>query len=419
MNIAIIGSGISGLTAAYKLHRDHRVSLFESNTYIGGHTNTIEVREKETARTIPVDTGFIVFNDQNYPELNRLFYELGVESRLSDMSFSVHCQRTGLEYNGTDLNRIFSQRRNLFNPGFWKMLRDILRFNRDGPAALDGDIDDLQTVEEFVLKYDYGRHFIEYYLVPLGASLWSCPADSFRKFPMRFVLEFLGNHCMLQVDDRPQWRTVSGGSYQYVNPMVAGFRDRIYLNKPVKSVKRLAARVALTFADGSEETFDEVIMATHADQSMQLIEDLDEEESSILEMFPYQANEAILHTDVSLLPRAEKAWASWNYRIPETASRHASLTYNMNMLQGIESEHTYCVSLNQFENIDESKVIRRINYHHPVFRPGRDAAQEHHHLMIQRRGISYCGAYWGFGFHEDGVRSALAVSAAFGLELAA
>ena len=419
MKIAIIGSGISGLSAAYTLNRKHDISVFEANSYIGGHTNTIEVYEENAQRVVPVDTGFIVFNRENYPNLNRLFDELGVESRESDMSFSVHCQNSGLEYNGTDLNRIFSQRSNIFKPSFLMMLRDILRFHDDGPAALERKISDTISVDEFARLNTYGRHFVDYYLVPLGASLWSCPAEKFRQFPMRFVLEFLNNHCMLQVDDRPQWRTVKGGSYQYVEPMTRDFRDHIHLGMPVSKVRRRDSYVLLSFADGSEQTFDEVILATHADQSIRLVEDMDEEERQILEKFPYQDNEVVLHTDTSLLPRKKLAWASWNYRIPRDTRTHACLTYNMNMLQGIESEHTYCVSLNQFEDIDESSVIRRINYHHPVFLPGRDAAQKDHHKLIQRRGLSYCGAYWGYGFHEDGIRSALDVCSAFDMEMAA
>ena len=419
MKIAIIGSGISGLTAAYTLHKKHDISVFEANSYVGGHTNTIEVYDHYAERMIPVDTGFIVFNDKNYPNMCRLFDELGVESRESDMSFSVHCEQDGLEYNGADINKIFSQRRNLLNPKFLLMLRDFLRFHSDGPAALPNNLDDLITVDEFASTHEYGRYFIEYYLVPLGASLWSCPADRFGKFPMRFVLEFLDNHCMLQMDDRPQWRTVVGGSYQYVKPMTAGFSNRIYLNTAVHKVIRNAGLVSLVFEDGSEQKFDEVILATHADQSLRLLVDTDDEERAILEKFPYQDNEAILHTDTSLLPHNKRAWASWNYRIPRQANTHASLTYNMNMLQGIESDNTYMVSLNQINAIDESTIIKRIQYHHPQFCPGRDSAQSQHHLMIQRRGISYCGAYWGYGFHEDGVRSALAVSHAFDIELAA
>ncbi|NKB35649.1 MAG: NAD(P)-binding protein [Gammaproteobacteria bacterium] len=419
MKIAIIGSGISGLTAAYTLNRKHEISVFEANNYIGGHTNTVDVHEQGTGRVIPVDTGFIVFNEKNYPNLCRLFNVLGVESRESDMSFSVHCQKSGLEYNGTDLNRIFSQRRNLVEVPFLIMLRDILRFHKQAPIALQRDISDSISVDEFARINSYGHRFVEHYLVPLGASLWSCPAEKFRQFPIRFVLEFLNNHCMLQVDNRPQWRTVKGGSREYIEPLTATFSGRIQLNTVVKKVRRRAGYVLVCFADGSEQTFDEVILATHADQSLSLVDDIDEEERNILEKFPYQDNEVVLHTDTDLLPKHKRTWASWNYRIPEDQREHACLTYNMNMLQGIESEKTYCVSLNQTADIDESSVIRKINYHHPVFLPGRDIAQKEQHKLIQRRGLSYCGAYWGYGFHEDGVRSALAVCNAFNLEIAA
>jgi len=419
MKIAIIGSGISGLTAAYMLHKKHQVTVFEANNYIGGHTNTVEVHDRAENRTIPVDTGFIVFNDKNYPNLSRLFQQLGVTSRDSDMSFSVHCQRSGLEYNGTDLNKIFSQRRNLLNPKFWMMLKDIVRFHKEGPAALRDNLRDLTTVNEFSQLNAYSKQFVEHYLIPLGASLWSCPADRFRQFPMRFVLEFLDNHCMLQVDERPQWRTVIGGSNQYIKPMTEGFRDRIFLNFAIQKVKRKNGRVVVGFENGTEQEFDEVILATHADQSMSLVENMDEEEIDILAKFPYQDNEAILHTDTSVLPKNQRAWASWNYRIPSEQNSHAYVTYNMNMLQGIDSSNTYCVSLNQAGTIDESRILRRINYHHPAFCPGRGHAQAQHPRLIQRRGISYCGAYWGYGFHEDGVSSALAVCNAFDMELAA
>jgi predicted NAD/FAD-binding protein len=419
MKIAIIGSGISGLTAAYMLHRKHQLMVFEANNYIGGHTNTIEVFDRQQKSMIPVDTGFIVFNEKNYPNLTRLFSQLGVASRDSDMSFSVHCQRSGLEYNGSNLNKIFSQRRNLLNPKFLIMLKDILRFHKEGPDALQNQLSDMITVDEFARQNSYSKQFIEHYLIPLGASLWSCSAERFRQFPMRFVLEFLHNHCMLQVEDRPQWRTVTGGSYQYIEPLIKGFKDRVFLNSPVHRVKRSKGQVFVTFANGSEQGFDEVILATHADQSLRLVENMDDDEISILNKFPYQDNEAVLHTDTSVLPKNENAWASWNYRIPAETNSYASVTYNMNMLQGIDSTDTYCVSLNQSKSIEQSRIIKRINYHHPAFCPGRDLAQARHQELIQRRGISYCGAYWGYGFHEDGVSSALAVSKAFEMELAA
>lgn len=417
MKIAIVGTGISGLTAAYLLHRDHDIHVFEANDYIGGHTNTIEV--KENNRIIPVDTGFIVFNEHNYPNLCNLFDALNVKSRNSDMSFSVYCEKSGLEYNGTDINRVFSQRKNILNPAFLGMLKDIMRFHNDAPSALENGLDDTITVSEFANKYSYSKKFIEYYLVPLGASLWSCPAAKFRQFPIKFVLEFLNNHCMLQVNDRPQWKTVVGGSYQYIEPLTRFYSDRIRLNRSIISVNRQNNQVELTCANRVSETFDEVILATHADTSRRLVRNMETEERSLLELFEYQDNEAVLHTDTSVLPRKERTWASWNYRIPEIENGHVSVTYNMNMLQGIESEHTYNVSLNQANDIDPDKIIKRINYHHPVFQPGRDSAQSQHHKMIRRRGISYCGAYWGYGFHEDGVRSALAIGEAYDQVIAA
>ncbi|MGB1799478.1 MAG: NAD(P)/FAD-dependent oxidoreductase [Gammaproteobacteria bacterium] len=414
MKIAIIGSGISGLTAAYQLHRQHDVHVFEANNYIGGHTNTILVNDN--GKDIPVDTGFIVFNEHNYPNLCRLFESLGVASRDSDMSFSVCCEKTGLEYNGTDLNRVFSQRKNLFNPKFLIMLKDILRFHKHAPGVLHGGLDDITTVAEFARQNAYSESFVENYLVPLGASLWSCPADRFRQFPIRFVLEFLDNHCMLQVDNRPQWKTVVGGSYQYIEPLTNGFRDKIYLNKAVSAVTRNNGKVDVHFSDNNVETFDEIILATHANTSRRLVRNIQGDELAFLELFDYQANEAVLHTDTSILPTKQRTWASWNYRIPAEESQHASVTYNMNMLQGIESDKTYSVSLNQTRMIDPEKIIKRILYHHPVFKPGRNTAQSQHHLMIRKEGISYCGAYWGFGFHEDGVKSALSVCDAFNAE---
>jgi len=415
MKIAIIGTGISGLASAHLLHRDHQVHLFEANDYVGGHTNTVTVNDNN--QLMNVDTGFIVFNEQNYPNLCRLFDQLGVAGRNSDMSFSVHNEKTGLEYNGTGLNGLFCQRSNLLNPGHWLMLKDILRFHEHAPKLLANGLDDTTTVTQFAQQHAYSRQFIEDYLVPLGASLWSAPARTFREFPIRFVLEFLDNHCMLQVKNRPQWKTVTGGSRQYIKPLTAGFSDRIRLKQPVRSIHRLKHAIELNFWQGPSETFDEVIIATHADQAIRLIDNPEADELGLLQQFPYQDNETVLHTDTAVLPDRRQAWASWNYRIPATDQSHVAVTYNMNMLQGLETTQTYCVSLNQTAAIDPARIIRKINYHHPVFQPGRQAAQSRHVELIRRRGLSYCGAYWGYGFHEDGVRSALAVCSAFGREL--
>ena len=417
MKIAIVGSGIAGMTVARLLARRHDIAMFEAAHYVGGHTNTIRVAEG--VKTLAVDTGFIVFNEPNYPNLCALFREIGVESRESDMSFSVHCEKTGLEYNGTRLATLFAQRRNLMRPSFWRMLAEILRFNRDAPIALRHGIDDTVTVAEYIEQNGHGDAFVEQYLVPLGASLWSCDPGGFLRFPMRFVIEFLSNHAMLEVDGRPTWRTVLGGSDAYVGPLTAPFRNRIYLNTPVTSVTRVRAGVELGFDGGRRQRFDEVVLACHADQSLRLVTNPDADESEILGHFPYQMNDAVLHTDTSVLPDRPKAWASWNYRIPTEAVDHVTVTYNMNMLQGLQSNMTYCVSLNQTARIDPRKIIRRIGYEHPLFTPGRDHAQASHPALVRRRGISYCGAYWGYGFHEDGVRSALAVGDSFDVSLAA
>lgn len=410
MKIAIVGSGIAGLMSAHTLHPFHDITVFEANDYAGGHTNTIAVREGD--RSLGVDTGFIVFNPVHYPNFTALLDRLGVPSQPTSMSFSVRCDRTGLEYNGTSLNKLFSQRRNALKPWYWNFLRDILRFNREAPELLEGAPDDRVTVTQYVEQKRLGRAFLDYYLVPLGSSLWSSPSQHFRQFPIRFVVEFLNNHCMLQVEGRTEWRVVQSGSRTYVDAITAPFRDRIRLNSPVRQVCRVNNTVEVTSLHGPE-MFDEVVLATHSDQALRLVANPDETEAKILESFPYQSNLAVLHTDSSVLPRRRMAWGSWNYRIPPTDSDRASVTYNMNMLQSLAGESTYCVSLNQDTDLDRSRVIRRIPYEHPLFSRNRHEAQSRHPELIRRNGISYCGAYWGYGFHEDGVNSALRVCQAF------
>ncbi len=415
MKIGIIGTGISGLSCAHLLQHDHDITLFESNSYAGGHTNTIEV--SDNGKILNVDTGFIVYNQKNYPNLCKLFDALDIKGRNSDMSFSVINEKSGLEYNGSGLNKLFCQRRNLINPGFWRMLRDIIKFHNQALGLLDNNLDDKTTVSEFVSQHYYSDEFTHEYLIPLGASLWSAPAGQFLEYPMRFVIEFLDNHCMLQVGNRPIWKTVIGGSNTYVKKLLQDFNGQLRLNAKVNRVARRKDHIELVMEEGRTEQFDEVIMASHADQSLQLVEQPDSVEKDLLGMFPYQYNEAILHHDSSILPTNKNAWASWNYRIPSKHSKHVTVTYNMNMLQGLDSEKTYCVSLNQSSGIDDAKIIKRIQYHHPVFQPGRADAQASHYHLIRRDGISYCGAYWGYGFHEDGIKSALAVCSAYGKEL--
>ena len=416
MRIAIVGAGISGMTAAYYLSRSHDVSVFEANDYIGGHANTATVKEKN--RSIPVDTGFIVFNQQNYPNLCRLFDELNVASINTDISFSVHCEQTGLEDNGTSFNKLFSQRRNIINIQFWKMLKDINRFHKEAVELLNAGMDDRITVEEFSKQKGYGDAFLTQYLIPLGASLWSSPADRFRQFPMLFVIEFLNNHCMLQLNGRPQWKTVKGGSKEYVSKLINSLKEKIQINNSVSRVIRHKSHVEIVSKHNNSLTFDEVIICCHSDQAIHLMQSPDEYELELLQQFQYQQNEAVLHTDISVLPKNKKAWASWNYRIPKENKDHVSVTYNMNCLQSLAAEETYCVSLNQTRHINKDKILKRIIYHHPQFSPGRSEAQSNHTKLIRRDRVSYCGAYWGYGFHEDGVSSALRVCDAFDIEVA-
>ena len=415
MRIAVVGSGIAGMTAAHVLSRRHEVTVFEAASRPGGHTRTVQVGED--GRTVGVDTGFIVFNERNYPNLCRLFDALGVASHASDMSFSVHCEATRFEYNPSTAGRLLAHKRNLLDPGHWRMLLDIMRFHRDAPRLLDAGMDDRLTVERFLAGTGYGEAFARHYFVPLGASLWSCPAERFAEFPARFVLEFLRNHAMLQVEGRPVWRTVTGGASRYIPKLVAPYRDRLRLGAVVARVRRTERTVHLRLADRREDEFDEAVIATHADQALAMVEAPDDEEVDVLRCFPYQENEVALHTDTAVLPERTGLWASWNYRIPARSRDAVMVTYHMNRLQRLDSDRDYCVTLNANGALRGDRVIRRMRDSHPMFMPGRASAQRAHPQLIRRRGISYCGAYWGFGFHEDGVNSALAVAGGFGMGL--
>lgn len=406
MRIAIIGTGISGLTAAYKLWRDHDLTLFEANDYIGGHTNTVSVDFE--GEQFQIDTGFIVFNDWTYPNFIQLMNELGVESIPTSMGFSVRCDRTGWEYSGNTLQSLFCQRRNLTRPAFLRMILDILRFNRQGKQPVES-LPESMTVGEFLQRYRYSAPFREQYLLPMGSAIWSCPNSRFAEFPIRFILEFYQNHGLLNLWNRPTWRVIRGGSHNYVKKMTAPFLDRIRLNSPVERVVRNEDGVQVTVHGLPPERFDHVIFACHSDQSLRMLADPTLAEKEILREFPYERNVAILHTDTNLLPHNRGAWSSWNYHVSRENCERATLTYNMNILQRIDSDQTFLVTLNEDEQIDPQKVLKRIVYHHPVYTVRRAVAQSRHAELINHHRTSYCGAYWGNGFHEDGVKSALAV----------
>jgi predicted NAD/FAD-binding protein len=413
MRIAIIGSGISGLVSAYHLHREHEVTIFEANDYIGGHSNTASVELDGVAYS--VDTGFIVFNDWTYPNFIQLLEDLKVESQSTEMSFSVRDQQSGLEYNGHSLNTLFAQRRNIFRPRFYRMVADIVRFNRQAKAA-DFGIGEAgrnqeTTVGEFLKQNDYSTEFQNHYLLPMGAAIWSCPPGVFAAFPIRFIAEFYKNHGLLNVGNRPTWRVIKGGSQTYVKALVRDFESRIRLNSPVVKVIRSNDGVDVSTSSSTEQ-FDHVVFACHSDQALKILSaNATKTEHEILSEFPYSRNVAILHTDETMLPTCRRAWASWNYLVTGDDRSAANVTYNMSLLQQIESPHTFCLTLNGESRIAPDKVLRRYIYHHPVFTLNRAAAQARHSELIDSNRTSFCGAYWGNGFHEDGVRSALAVVA--------
>ena len=414
--IAVIGAGVSGLTAAWLLSEHHDVELFEAADYAGGHTNTEKV--EAGGRTWPVNTGFIVFNDWTYPNFIKLMDRLGVASEVSDMSFSVDCHSTGLQYNGTSLNTLFAQRRNLLNLNFLKMIREILRFNKESRADLaDGQIPEGETLGEYLNRNRYSRYFRKNYIVPMGAAIWSAPEIILEQFPIRFFLQFFNNHGMLSVDDRPTWRVISGGSATYVTRMMERLGDKTHLNSPVSAIQRDDDGVTIV-SNGQSHRFDQVILACHSDQALAMLADPTDEERAILRAIAYQKNDVVLHTDASVLPSNRLAWAAWNYMMPEHSTRPVSVTYNMNILQNFDdAPETFCVTLNRSQDIAPDKVIKRFEYDHPVFTLDAVAAQERYDEIGNRHRTHYCGAYWFNGFHEDGVRSALRVTKAFGVEL--
>ncbi len=416
MKIVVIGTGIAGMVSAWSLHHaGHQVSVFEAGSYIGGHTNTVTVQLG--GQSYAVDTGFIVFNDWTYPNFIRLMELLGVASQPTTMSFSVHDPRSGLEYNGTSINTLFAQRRNFLRPSFYRMIRDILRFGREAPLLLTGSNDDaLLTIDDYVRKNNYSKEFVEHYLLPMGGAIWSSGTSAMRTFPARYFVQFFKNHGMLSVDERPQWRVISNGSASYIKRLTEPFENNIFLNSPVQFIRRDDHGVTVQI-NNEAQRFDQVIIATHGNQALRLLSDPTPNEQDILSHFSTTRNEAVLHTDVTLMPRRRRAWAAWNYRMSTDESAQVPVTYDMNALQGLDAPERFLVTLNPNEPIAPGRILRRITYQHPHYTSQAVAAQKRWSEINGVNRTYYCGAYWGYGFHEDGVVSAMRVATALGVEI--
>ncbi len=403
MKIAIVGTGVSGLVAAHLLHPEHEITVYEAGERVGGHSHTVEVESGGESHWI--DTGFIVFNDRNYPNFERLLEQLEVPSQPSHMGFSVSDGRGGFEYSGTPRG-IFACKAHLLSPAFLGMLRDWRRFNREAQALI-GMNGTAPSLGHWLEQQGFSRHFIERLIVPQASAVWSADPEQMWSFPASFMAEFFDNHGMFSLRDRPRWRTVQGGSRSYVAAITAPWRDRIRLRAPVRSIERLEQGVRIAAEGCESEEFDQVVIAAHSDQALAMLADPSEAEREILGAIPYQRNEAVLHTDASLLPRRRSAWASWNFHLTEPPSDRTTVTYWMNNLQGLRADREFLLTLNRSEAIDPGKVLRRFTYEHPVYTAEGVAAQSQHAEISGVRGTHYCGAYWGWGFHEDGVLSAI------------
>ena len=415
MRIAVVGSGIAGLASAWLLAREHAVTLYEANDYLGGHTHTHDI--ELAGRHYAVDTGFIVFNPQHYPLLSRLFAELGVASQPTTMSFAVRNEASGLEYNATSLDTLFCQRRNLASPRFWGMLRDLARFYREAPALLS-----MQgpgpTLGEYLAEHRYGALFRDDHLVPMASALWSSPSAQILQFPAKYLVQFMANHHMLQISGRPQWRVVRGGSSSYVRALRARWTVQERPACPVRAVRRDAEGVQIDSLAGSER-YDQVVLACHSDQALALLADATPREREILGAMTYQANDTVLHTDARLLPRRRKAWAAWNALVPRAAEEVCTVSYCMNLLQSLEAPEPLLVTLNRTAAIDPARILRRMRYHHPVYSHASVAAQARRAEIQGQQRTWFAGAYWGWGFHEDGMRSAVDVAAQLGVRWSA
>lgn len=416
--IAIVGSGISGLTCAYVLGPHREVVLYEADERLGGHANTVTVDDPK-AGTVAVDTGFIVHNDRNYPNFVRLMEDLGIATIDTEMSFSVtdidpSSPFSGFTYRATNLNTLFADRRNVVRPSMWRMLRDIRRFYRQANTFL-ADPDDHTTMAELLARVDYSDELIDLHLVPMGAAIWSANPSTFMEYPAKALLTFLSNHGLLSVGQRPQWRTIPGGSKEYVQAIADGFSGKIRTATPVRGVRRIEGGGVEVQTDTDSEIFDRVVLATHSDQSRRILLDPTPDEAGVLEAVPYQPNRATLHTDTSLLPPRPRAWAAWNYLRREPDGELATVTYDLTTLQHLPGAERYLVTLNSDHHIDPDKVIASFDYDHPVFNSASLAAQARFEEIDGAAGVHFCGAWWGNGFHEDGMVSALRVCERLGV----
>ena len=402
MKIAIVGGGISGLYAAHYLSKQHHVTLYEAHDTLGGHTDTHSITIKE--RNYKIDTGFIVFNEHNYHYFCRFLNDLGVASQTSIMTFSVADALSGIEYNATTLDKLFCQRRNLFRPKFYRMVRDILRFYREAPALLNSSDDEL-TLGDYLDQQHYSQTFIDDHILPMASALWSGPPQIVRNFPARYFVAFMANHQMLKTDNRPQWRTVCGGSSTYVQAFKQSFNGELRLDCPVQAIIRDNNGITIE-TKGDQKYYDKLILACHSDQALGLLQNASDQETEILGAMTFQKNDVVLHTDASLMPKHPKAWASWNALKLNEPQTHCTVTYYMNMLQNLEAPEPLLVTLNCTDRIDSEKILKRRSYHHPVYTPASLAAQKRRTEINGVNNTWYAGAYWGWGFHEDGAKSA-------------
>ena len=415
MKIAIIGSGISGLTSAYLLNRNHDITVFEANDYIGGHTHThnIKIKDKEYA----VDTGFIVYNERTYPNFIKLLDTLGVERQLSTMGFSVKSASEDYEYAGESLNSLFAKRSNIFRLGFLRMLYEMYRFGKKSDSTGLG-LDVSITLGTYLRSENYSNEFINYFIIPMGAAIWSTPANKVLDMPAYFFIKFFYNHGMLEIIIRPKWFVIKDGSSAYIKKIIKGFESKINLSSPIRTVSRLDNGIEIETANSKKPLmFDAVVFATHSDQALGMLKDPTEKEKDILSSIPYQKNEVLLHTDSSVLPKRKLAWASWNYQLDSNPESPVVLTYNMNILQSLDCDETFCVTLNDHQSVDKSKVLKKITYHHPLFTVKGIEAQKRKLEISGVNNTYYCGAYWHNGFHEDGVASAIEVCKHFGEQI--